>query len=257
MHGSGKTNWSSMFKIGPLICCLFLVSTILLGQNTETFSDTKSGQRPGIMWYYTGLRPAKTEKVRKYDRLVFDLTQNDWIGENKTLENRTLSLGITTNFLFDIPLTTRNTVSLGTGISHTLFRLRHRGQFTAEDAHTSFTLPINSTIDKAVLVGNSIAVPIEIRFRTKGWRHFKLHLGMKLGYQFGLFSKTIVEEANGKITTKDASFPDINRFMSSVHMRIGIRNWALFGSYALRPIFSNVSSTQLHVFQTGISISLF
>ena len=65
-------------------------------------------------------------------------------------------------------------------------------------------------------------------------------------FQFFLWNILItpVEEAN-------------NRLIYSVHARVGLRNWALYFSYNLNPIFSNQLSTQLNLVQMGLSVSLF
>jgi hypothetical protein len=98
---------------------------------------------------------------------------------------------------------------------------------------------------------------LEFRFRTKGWKHIKFHVGGKIGYQANIYSKVISEDKNGKYVAKDYSFADINRWVYSAHMRLGIRNWAIYGSYNLNTLFSNRASTQLNLLQLGISISLF
>jgi len=56
---------------------------------------------------------------------------------------------------------------------------------------------------------------------------------------------------------KDYSLPDINKLIYSAHVRIGIRNWSLYGSYNLNSFFKNSSSAQLNLLQFGLSVSLF
>jgi hypothetical protein len=247
----------------------FFIVFLFLGLSTSAFSqydgfgtDEISRFRPGSMWFFTGFRPAETEKVRKYDRLIFDLTYNDWSGDLDPFKNKWNSIGLNTSLMFDFPITKGNTVSFGTGLSHSLFRINNSGIIFSPDSSESFTtmdfeINNNNTPPERFLCGNSISVPLEFRFRTKGWKHFKFHLGGKIGYQLNMYSKTVSEGTNGRMILKDHNFADAQRLIYSAHFRIGIRNWALFGSYNLNSLFSNDSSPKLNLLQMGLSISLF
>lgn len=228
-------------------------------QYTSEGADLISRFRPGVMWFNTGLRPAEIEKVRKYDRLVFDITYSDWAGDKKPFQNKWASLGLNSSIYFDIPMVKNNLVSFGTGLSHSLFTVHHDNLFVS-DSTNSFTL--YNELDtlpfaKNKLVGNSIAIPIEFRFRTKGWKHVKFHLGGKIGYQLNLFQKTHFDGENGKVIEKSYDIADLNRLNYSVHMRIGIRNWGLFASYNLNGLFKSSESVKLNLLQLGLSISLY
>jgi hypothetical protein len=111
--------------------------------------------------------------------------------------------------------------------------------------------------NRSLLGGNSLTVPFELRFRTKGWKHFKFHIGGKVGYQLNLFSKESTNEINGRLVLKNHNYPDISRLIYSAHVRIGIRNWSLFASYNFNTLFLNQKSTQLNLMQFGVSLSLF
>jgi hypothetical protein len=106
-----------------------LVSLTVKAQFTSEGADLISRFRPGVMWFNTGLRPAEIEKVRKYDRLVFDITYSDWAGESKPFQNKWASLGLNSSLYFDIPMVKNNLVSFGTGLSHSLFTIHHDNQF--------------------------------------------------------------------------------------------------------------------------------
>jgi hypothetical protein len=212
------------------------------------------------MWFFTGYRPAEPEKVRKYDRLMFDVTYNTWNGDLKPFENKWNSIGLNTSLMFDIPITKGNTVSFGTGLSHSLFRINSSYNLFTPDSTNTFTQhsAISTLIaEKRFLGGNSFSVPLEFRFRTKGWKHFKVHIGGKIGYQLGMYSKAVIKGVNGDVILKDHNFADVDRLIYSAHMRIGMRNWALFGSYNFNTLFSNDKSVQLNLIQVGLTISLF
>jgi len=240
----------------------------ILGMSFNSFSQYDgegeneiSRFRPGFMWFYTGLRPGKPEKARKYDRLIFDLTYNDWVGDRNPFENPPLSLGLNTNLMFDIPLTKGNTVAFGWGISHQFFTIRHSELLFIDEINNSTILtPIDFpdlSFRKRSLIGNSFSVPLEFRFRKKSWKHFKVHLGGRIGYQLQLKQKTVGEFDGHKEVYKRHGYPDNSELIYSPHVRLGLRNWALYASYNLNPIFLNKKSTQLNLIQFGLSISLF
>lgn len=215
---------------------------------------------PGFMWKYTGIRPAKAGRLNKYDRLIFDITYNDWMGDKDPFENHWASIGLNTNFMFDIPLTKGNKVSLGIGVAHQFVNIRHDNVVVIDDIEktTSFS-PMGSVpgFEKSVLSGNSFSLPVELRFRNESWRHFKIHIGGKIGYQANLLSKYVSKVDGHRVVNKRYGFPDENKLIYSVHARIGLRNWALFASYNFNTIFSNAKSAQLNLVQIGLSISLY
>ncbi|OFZ41631.1 MAG: hypothetical protein A3D92_10995 [Bacteroidetes bacterium RIFCSPHIGHO2_02_FULL_44_7] len=223
--------------------------------------EGKSRFRPGAFWMYTGIRPAKLETPAKYDRLIVDLTYNDWIGDRDLFKNHWASMGVNTNFIFDIPLTKKvNKVSFGIGISHEYTSIRHNAKLVIDNvAKTTTYMPKDSSdlFRRSSLSGHSFSVPIEFRFRTKHWKHFKFHIGGKVGYQVSSLSKYVSKIDGHKVVNKQHGFPDDSKLIYSAHIRIGVRNWALFASYSFNPLFTSAQSTRLNRVQMGLSLSLF
>ena len=126
-------------------------------------------------------------------------------------------------------------------------------------AKTTVFMPKDSldVFSRCSLVGNSFSIPIELRFRNENWKHFKVHIGGKIGYQAQLASKYVSKIDGHKRVVRDNGFYDANKLIYSAHVRIGMRNWALFASYNFNKLFSNKNSTQLNAVQMGLSISLF
>ena len=222
------------------------------GVNTSRF-------RPGLFWFLTGYNPAKPDKARKYDRLILDLTYNDWAGDRKMLQNHWASFGLNTNLLFDIPLVKKNLISIGIGGCYSFQTMRHNQDvFTNEQS--KWTVISDSSaygnFERNSIIGHNFSIPIEFRFRTNGWRHFKIHIGGKIGYQAKLYGKTR-GIFNGDDFKFRSSIPDINRWTYSAHIRLGLRNWAFYAQYNFNKLFFNQNSTQLNSLQFGVSVSLF
>lgn len=244
------------------IAFLAVLSFSSVAQDPSPQPDLISRFRPGVMWFFTGYRPAESEKVRKYDRLIFDLTYNDWTGDRQPFNNKWNSIGLNTSLYFDIPLTKGNTIALGLGLSHSLYRISYSYKQFQVDVSTSTTnlVDIQTFIpdeDKHFFCANSLSVPVELRFRSPNWQHFKFHIGGKVGYTLNNYTKEVFASSIGKMELKNNQFPDIHRLMYSAHARIGFRNFAVFGSYQFSPVFSNSASTHLNILQLGLSVSLF
>jgi opacity protein-like surface antigen len=242
------------------LLCILNVNSPVNAQTEDSKSQLISRDQPGGFWFFNGARPAKWENTRKYDRLIFDITYNDWVGDRTSFVNPGPSIGLNTNILFDIPLVQGNRISIGTGFYHSFFTVRHDQDFVVSQ-NGEFTTFQKKNEDqkfkKSVLGGNSIGLPLEIRFRTKGFRHMKLHLGGKVGYQLNMYNKKVYEDSPGDYWIKSFRFPGINRLTYGVHARLGVRNWALFASYAMNPILDSSSNAKLNLFQLGLSVSLY
>lgn len=239
---------------------LFVVLTTTVFAQYDSKGEEVSRFRPGFMWFYTGLRPAIEEKVRRYDRLIFDVTYNDWNGDREPFQNHWASIGLNTNLMFDIPLTKGNTVSLGIGVAHELRKIRHDNHLIGDDLLKTTTFLAKDTSDnfsKSVFGSNAFTLPIEIRFRKESWKHFKFHIGGKIGYQVNAYNMYVEKIDGRKTVIKQIGFPDENNLIYSAHVRLGLRNWALFGSYNFNTLFSDKESVQLNALQFGLSISLY
>ena len=181
-----------MLKSFFLFISFLLLSNFSNAQYDSQGPDLISRFKPGGMWYFTGFRPAIPEKVRKYDRLIFDLTHNEWNGDLSPIQSRWTTIGLNTNLLFDIPLSKGNTVSIGTGLTYSMFKMRNDELIFTQDTSGRYTTLVQQPIvdfqpTKRYLGGNSFSVPLELRFRTKGWKHFKVHLGGRIGYQLNFY----------------------------------------------------------------------
>lgn len=259
MHGIGNKN-ERMNKRKLLLLIIILWNFSATAQyNSE--GDVASRFRPGTMWFFTGFSPAQPEKLRKYDRLIVDLTYNDWTGDRKPFQVDWSSIGVNTNLMFDIPMSKNNLTSFGVGFCYGFQQYKHNQilEFDSLMSTTQFSknFLITGNDYRTSFVAHNFSVPVEFRFRTKGWKHFKVHIGGKIGYQASLINKAKIDDNDQKYTVKYKSLPDVNRLMYSAHLRFGLRNWALFGSYNFNTLFKSSESVKLNTFQLGLSISLF
>ncbi len=260
MLGIGKINDQKMFKIISVFVCLFIFGFYSFAQKGD--STLISRYRPGFMWFYSGIHSQKWLNVAKYDRMIVDVVYNDWGSKDFSFfQSNWKSIGFNIQSFYDIPLNKKNTFGIGLGIGYGHSRIESNNIInqTINPTATFLTLnPNNSGIEKSSFSTNQIFVPIELRLRTEGWKHFKFHLGGKIGCSFLPKKHLFSRNDEGKLVENITSdFKDFNPFLLSAHARLGIRNWAITASYNLLPYFKSKSSTQLNGLQVGLSISLF
>lgn len=240
---------------------IFLLFPLLgLSQYASNEPDNASRFRPGVGWYFTGIRPAETQKVRKYDRLIFDITYNCFAQEN--LEFVTPgSIGFNTSMMFDKPLTKGNTLSLGYGVGYKRARFvtankqlignpEFRNTAFIDNAHMGASA-------KSAFQYNVLYIPFEVRVRKASWSHLKFHIGAKAGWAFGAHSKFKSFVEGKQIVSRDYRYYDFSPIYVAFHARVGLRNWALFAEYGYLPMFQSSTSVQLNALHGGISISLY
>ncbi len=238
-----------------LIFFIFFIPLITLGQK-EYDTKIEDQSRPGILWYVSW-RPSNKPKPRKYDRLVFDIHYNDF-KSNLSLSSKSIrSIGFTSNFLNEIPLNNKSTLSIGYGLGISVSKtlLNQNLVESTPQIISCFPQTNSDAYIRNSLIGSNVNLPVELRIRTKGWKHTKLYLGGRVGYQLTLKEKYSFADMtrNHKISLKNAA----EDFTYSLYARTGFRNYALYASYQLNSIFQHPESPQLNWLQVGLSISLF
>ena len=238
-------------KLVLLFLCLHMS---LFGQ-----VERQSQNRPGLFWYYSGLRPFKDIDRKKYDRLIIDVNYNDWIGENGPFQNNWNSIGFSGSINKDIQLKSTERVSFGIGFGYAYLNHRTPRVFylTSFDAvQAAFPSP-NDSILSSFLTIHQFFIPLEFRLRSTGWKHTKLILGARLGVQssmnFSSYRKFEDEISYSEVKLRE----EYNWFYTSFYARFGFRNWSLFFAYQPLTLFSDNESIDIHPIQMGISLSLF
>lgn len=225
-------------------------------QAQKNDSQLISRHRPGLFWYFDGLHQSKNTDNHKYDRLIFDVTYNDWLGDLKPFQNRWNSIGFNTNIMKDLKFKKTTCFSLGIGFGYGFSTISSFQKFLVEKQLVKIT-----TIEKSVIsdhtrtISHRFFVPIELRFSTKNWKRIKFSIGGSFGINTQ-FYQTLIDQNNSKLESLNlkANTPLIN---FGVHSRFGLRNLALFGSYQFNNLFLGRGNPNLHQLQFGLSISLF
>lgn len=240
-------------RILTLLIIILPFTTAFAQQHSDSTVDVRTKERPGIFWYYSGLDLSENPKVPKYDRFIFDIKYNDLANFSpiKLFNTNWRSIGFNTQFVFDIPMNKANTVSFGIGIGYEFGKYQHEN-LIVRDAKQHFFFADSLSDEKKILRTHTFFVPVEFRFRTKGYQHFKFHIGSNIGYRFGNDKRYFGETT---IKTKTGGMANFEWLYLDLHARIGIRNWAVIVSANLLPIFRN-TTIKTYPVSLGISISL-
>lgn len=248
-----------MLKKFSFTLAILFFATEIFAQKQD--SSLISRNRPGLFWFYSGIRTMNQSDLHKYDRVLVDLFYCDWNTKQvKPFQSRWNSIGFNVQTMFDIPLNQQNTVAAGIGLGFEHTRLQSNFVLNRIESNQSTTLSEYLSVldyEKSVFKTNKLFVPIELRIRSAGWKHFKVVVGARIGYQFSNSTLLQYHNAESEIRQTTVGFYDFQHFSLSTHLRIGIRNWAITGSYNLNPYFSSSESTKINGFQLGVSYALF
>ena len=221
-------------------------------------SNLISRHRPGIFWYFNGLRPIKDADNRKYDRLILDLTYNDWAGSVDPFQNKWNSLGLNTNIISDLRFQNMKTFSLGIGVGYGYSTIATNRKII-ETSHNSVALSYKQPTESynyASIHLHRLYVPLELRFASEKWNRVKFIIGGTIGIQSGLKQVLVTRESLNKQKEKN-NLIGSSLLNYGLHFRFGLRNISLFGAYQLNPIFKKGENPNLHLIQFGVSLSLF
>lgn len=233
---------------------ILLFPFILFGQK-EYDTEIEPKSRPGIFYYLTW-KTSNKPKPRKYDRVIFDIYYSGALSPQNITNPSAVNVGLSTNFMNEFALNKKNTVSIGTGIGLSTTKVNLSSNLLLGPNHTIQCFPsTNSDYQKNSLNGFNVNIPIEFRFKSKGWSHYKIHIGGRVGYQMRLREKYFYEDKERNYLTSLKS--GAQNITYSIHTRVGIRNYSIYASYHLNPLFKQLESPKINWFQIGCSISLF
>jgi len=236
----------------------FLVFMILLVFDSSRAQDSLliSRHRPGLFWYFDGLRPTKSTDNPKYDRLVIDLTYNDWVGDLNPFQNRWNSIGVNVNFLKDIKLKKTKVFSLGTGVGYGFSSISSQQKFSIDKNLIEISSVKKPGIyDHANLYSHRFFIPLELRFSSKNWNRLKFAIGGSFGIMSSMNQRLIGSNYSKAEMVNLSS--NVSLLNYGIHVRFGYRNFAFYSSYQINSLFRGRGNPNLHQLQLGLSISLF
>lgn len=196
----------------------------------------------------------KNYKADPKDRLIFEANYTNWLRAPKNIKSDWKSLGFNFSTMFDKPLGKSN-FSIGYGAGLYVHNYSSNADFIykLDTINKYVTTVIEPKKDKYVANRyneRSVEIPVEIRFRTKTTRVFKVMLGGKIGYVLSNFKK--LDDKDGRI--RIYNIKNVNKLRYGVNFRIGVEQICLTASYYFSEVFTENGTKGIHPFSIGIAI---
>ena len=153
----------------------------------------------------------------------------------------------------------------GVGVGLDRYKIKNGFSIYNDVDTTYFSAPAAGiTMKKSMLITNFADIPLEFRFMTNPddpGRSLVVSLGGRVGYLFNSHSKEKYVIDDNKRSLKESKDFFVTPLRYSVHARIGVGNFNVFGYYHLNPLFEGdkVLSTKLtnNTITVGISFAGF
>jgi hypothetical protein len=180
----------------------------------------------------------KNYKSDPGDRLIIEINHTGWLNLPPGITQENLkSIGVNTQVMFDKPLG-KSAFSIGYGLGLFSHNFHSNADFVYHRDSVSSVLttslqPYTHPVSLNRYAQKIIEIPVEIRFRTKTDKQFKIHLGGKVGYVVNDFRS--IKDSDGKIRVYNVK--NINPIRYGINFRIGFEQIALTASYYFTEIF--------------------
>lgn len=158
---------------------------------------------------------------------------------------------------FEIKLYRRN-IMLVTGIGFSINNFRFKSDAWLEPNADSVTAIVDPsvTLKKNKLVAEYINIPLLLEFNTSENRDRTVHLaagvigGLRIGSRVKMIQKKDGDESKVKIYDDF----NLNPFRCDATVRVGFKNFTVFGSYGLLAMFKDNKGPELMPFTAGIRL---
>lgn len=194
--------------------------------------------------------PTSIKPIDQDDIWSVDVAVNTWSKEQQSPVARKLSytLGLTYHYEFNFSQDKRFAIALGVGYKYT--QLNHNGRFSNDSTNSTQWNPVThaENIDYSRLNLHSIVVPLEFRIKTK--KEFKLYIGYQMSAYLGIKNKSRIDGNKRSFST----FNTFNTFQHGPRIRIGFKDYFIYGNMFLSNLFSNTKNTSIQLFEIGISL---
>ena len=110
---------------------------------------------------------------------------------------------------------------------------------------------------KNKLAVNYVTVPVLLQFNTHRLLKKSVHLGagVLFSYKYNSHLKLVYEQNGDKQKSKRRDDYNIEPFRYDATVRLGYRNYTLFGSYAITELFKDKRGPTLHPFTIGLQLA--
>ncbi|MDX2174212.1 MAG: outer membrane beta-barrel protein [Bacteroidota bacterium] len=197
----------------------------------------------------------KNYKSDPHDRLILEINHTGFLNLPQGINQSYKSVGFNFDIMFDKPIK-NSAFSFGYGIgllSHN-FHSNADVVYKRDSLTNSFLTsmqPFNRPYTLNRFAQKILEIPLELRYRTKTDRQFKIHLGVKFGYVVNNFRS--IADNDGKVRVYNIK--NVNPFRYGINFRIGWEQLALTANYYLSEVFvKDKGINGINLYSLGIAI---
>jgi hypothetical protein len=196
------------------------------------------------------------------DRIVVELTFDNWIHNEDSLKVKWYSRGFNAYFMYDIQLGKKKLFAVAPGLGIGTSSIFTNSRLVEDvDSLGGGTRLVERTdsYKKNKLGLTYLDIPVELRFRSKPNaknKSFKVAIGFKAGLLLDGKTKVKQKDADGNMKVyKEKRYDDLNRFRYGATFRIGYGPFSVIGFYSLSKIFDKGKGPGITPFSVGIAIN--
>jgi hypothetical protein len=196
------------------------------------------------------------------DRIVVELTFDNWIHNEDSLKVKWYSRGFNAYFMYDIQLGKKKLFAVAPGLGIGTSSIFTNSKLVeGVDSLGGGTRMVERTdsYKKNKLGLTYLDIPVELRFRSKPNsknKSFKVAVGFKAGFLLDGKTKVKQKDADGNMKVyKEKRYDDLNRFRYGATFRIGYGPFSVIGYYSLAKIFEKGKGPSITPFSVGIAIN--
>ncbi len=196
----------------------------------------------------------KNYKSEPADRCILEVNHTGWTNLPSGIKLSNKSIGVNFSLLFDKPIK-NSAFSFGYGIGLFSHNFHSNADFIYKadsigNKVSTILAPFTRPVTLNRYAQKIIEIPLELRFRTKANRQFKMHLGGKIGYMVHDFRS--IRDNDGKVRLYDIK--NVDRLRYAVHFRIGYEQLCFTACYYFNEVFTNKGPQGIRMYSFGIAI---
>ena len=180
---------------------------------------------------------AKVDSLYREDQFYFAVTYNTLTDRPVGLTQSKFSSGFSGGFLRDMPINTKRTVAIASGLGFSYASYNQNMAITTSAENPNYAI-IGSDIkySKNKFSTFTFDVPIEFRWRTSTYeshKFWRIYTGIKFSYL--LYDKSVFNSTIGKVTINGNK--DFDKFQYGAYISSGYNTVNLYAYYGLNSLF--------------------
>jgi Outer membrane protein beta-barrel domain len=150
-------------------------------------------------------------------------------------------------------------IIIGAGLTYNSYGLKNNVDIMTQDSSATYGVAINDTIrdySKNKFRASYIHVPLMLEFNTSNDNEKSFHVaaGVIGGWKMGSITKQKWEDNDEKYQVRRKADYNLTPFTLDATARIGYKNFTVFASYGLTPLFEKNKGPEVYPITVGLQI---